>query len=183
MPPRPLFQYLATTSSRRATRRPLSTSGSRPDFDPTYTYDAATRTWKRTLAGAPFTAQSGQQVAPTNVIVQFTNYEGGAGSPTAEGQTVGTGDAWVFTDGKIVRGRWTRPATEQPAQFVDAAGKPIKLLAGPDLGRAAAHRRPGRRDRTTAGAAVELGNSGDRGKERVGRLTAWSRSAARAPRG
>jgi Protein of unknown function (DUF3048) N-terminal domain/Protein of unknown function (DUF3048) C-terminal domain len=131
VPPKPLFQYLGTNEQSTGDPATAVHVGFKaPDFDPTYTYDAATRTWKRTLAGAPSTAQSGQQVAPTNVIVQFTNYEGGAGSPTAEGQTVGTGDAWVFTDGKIVRGRWTRPAKEQPAQYVDAAGKPIKLLPG-----------------------------------------------------
>jgi len=30
-----------------------------------------------------------------------------------------------------VKGRWVRPAKEKPAQYVDAAGKPIKLLPGP----------------------------------------------------
>jgi Protein of unknown function (DUF3048) C-terminal domain len=62
--------------------------------------------------------------------VQLTNYEGGAGNPTAEGQTVGQGDVVVFTGGKVIRGRWNRPAKEQPAQYVDAAGKPIKLQPG-----------------------------------------------------
>jgi hypothetical protein len=44
--------------------------------------------------------------------------------------TVGQGDVWVFTGGKIVKGRWTRPGKEQPAKYVDAAGNPIKLLPG-----------------------------------------------------
>src|SRR2546423_10089182 len=84
----------------------------------------------RSYGAPPFAAVSGEQVAPTTVIVQFATCEGGAGNRTAEGQTVGQGDAWVFTDGKVVRGHWTRPAKEQPAQYVDAAGKPIKLLPG-----------------------------------------------------
>jgi Protein of unknown function (DUF3048) N-terminal domain/Protein of unknown function (DUF3048) C-terminal domain len=130
VPPRALFQYLE--KNERSAGDPASAVHMvlTADSDPTYTYDAATRTWKRSTGLAPFAAASGQQIAPTNVIVQFTNYEGGVGSPTAEGVTVGEGDAWVFTDGKVVRGRWTRPAKEQPAQYADAAGKPIKLLPG-----------------------------------------------------
>ena len=130
VPPKALFQYLG--SNEQSTGDPASAVHMvlSSDSDPTYTYDAQSRMWKRSAGLAPFNAASGQQVAPTNVIVQFTNYEGGAGSPTAEGMTVGEGEAWVFTDGKIVRGRWVRPAKEQPARYVDAAGKPIKLLPG-----------------------------------------------------
>jgi hypothetical protein len=94
-------------------------------YSPTYTYDAATRTWKRDIAGAPFIMASGAQIAPTNVVVQFTTYTGGG-----EGQVIGEGDAWVFSDGQLIRGRWVRPSADQPAQYVDAAGAPIKLLPG-----------------------------------------------------
>jgi hypothetical protein len=67
----------------------------------------------------------GPQIAPTNVIVQFTEYTGGG-----EGVVLGEGDAWIFSDGQLVRGRWVRPAVEQPAQYVDAAGQPINLVPG-----------------------------------------------------
>jgi Protein of unknown function (DUF3048) N-terminal domain/Protein of unknown function (DUF3048) C-terminal domain len=130
VPPRPLFRYLGKNEQLTGDPATAVHVGFKAGFDPTYTYDAQSRTWKRSIGLAPFNGASGQQVAPTNVIVQFTNYEGGVGSPTAEGVTVGEGDAWVFTDGKVIRGRWTRPAKEQPAQYVDAAGKPIKLLPG-----------------------------------------------------
>ncbi len=130
VPPKALFQYLGKNEQSAGDPAAAVRVGFTPPYDPTYTYDAASRTWKRSYGLAPFTAASGQQVAPTNVVVQYTNYEGGAGNPTAEGQTVGEGDVMVFTDGKVVRGRWTRPAKEQPAQYVDAAGKPIKLQPG-----------------------------------------------------
>lgn len=130
VPPKALFQYLG--KNEQSTGDPAANVhvGFTAPYDPTYTYDAASRTWKRSYGLSPFVAASGQQVAPTNVVVQYTNYEGGAGNPTAEGQTVGQGDVMVFTDGKVVRGRWNRPAKEQPAQYVDAAGKPIKLQPG-----------------------------------------------------
>ncbi len=130
VPPKALFQYLGQKDQAAGDPATAVHIGFLAPYDPTYTYDAASRTWKRSYGTAPFNVASGQQVAPTNVVVQFTNYEGGAGNPTAEGQTVGEGDVWVFTDGKVVKGRWVRPAKEQPAQYVDAAGKPIKLLPG-----------------------------------------------------
>jgi Protein of unknown function (DUF3048) N-terminal domain/Protein of unknown function (DUF3048) C-terminal domain len=130
VPPPALFQYLAGNEQSPGDPATAARIGFAAGFDPTYTYDAPSRTWKRSYELTPFTARSGQQIAPANVVVQFTNYEGGAGNPTAEGMTVGEGDVWVFTDGKVVKGRWTRPAREQPAKYVDAAGKPIKLLPG-----------------------------------------------------
>ncbi len=131
VPPPALFQYLGQKDKSAGDPATAVHIAFTAPYDPTYTYDAASRTWKRSYGATPFNAASGQQVAPTNVVVQFTNYEGGAGNPTAEGITVGEGEAWVFTDGKVVKGRWVRPAKEKPAQYVDAAGKPIKLLPGP----------------------------------------------------
>ncbi len=130
VPPRALFQYLGPKENAPGDPAIAVHIGFTRGFDPTYTYDAPTRTWKRSYGDKPFTVTSGDQVAPTNVVVQFTEYQGGAGNATAEGVTVGQGDVWVFTGGKVVKGRWTRPTKEQPAQYVDAAGKPIKLLPG-----------------------------------------------------
>jgi hypothetical protein len=126
VPPPALFQYLA--EGETVTGEPVAafTVGfQNANYAPSYAYDAATRTWKRDMGGAPFTSASGAQIAPTNVIVQFTEYTGGG-----EGNVLGEGDAWVFTDGQLVRGRWVRPSIDQPAQYVDAAGQPIKLVAG-----------------------------------------------------
>jgi DUF3048 family protein len=124
-PPPPLFPYL--TEGEVITGEPTAafTVGFAPGYAPTYTFDAATRTWKRDIAGAPFVMADGTQIAPTNVIVQFTEYTGGG-----EGVVLGEGDAWIFADGQLVRGRWVRPAIEQPASYVDAAGQPVKLLPG-----------------------------------------------------
>ncbi|MGH8985159.1 MAG: DUF3048 domain-containing protein [Acidimicrobiia bacterium] len=125
VPPPPLFQYLVEGEVLTGEPTAAFTVGFAPGYAPTYTYDAATRTWKRDIAGIPFVMVDGTQIAPTNVIVQFTEYTGGG-----EGNVLGEGDAWIFTDGQLVRGRWVRPAVEQPAQYVDAAGQPIKMVPG-----------------------------------------------------
>ncbi len=126
VPPPALFQYLAGAEvfpGEAVTA--FTVQFENAGYVPTYTHDAATRTWKRDIGGAPFVMANGAQIAPTNVIVQFTQYTGGG-----EGQVVGEGEAWVFSDGKLIRGRWVRPAADQPAQYVDAAGAPIKLVPG-----------------------------------------------------
>jgi len=125
VPPPPLFQYVEEAETVAGEPTAAFTVGFAPGYAPTYSYDATTRTWLRDIGGVPFVMSDGPQIAPTNVIVQFTEYTGGG-----EGVVLGEGDAWIFSDGQLVRGRWVRPAVEQPAQYVDAAGQPINLVPG-----------------------------------------------------
>jgi Protein of unknown function (DUF3048) N-terminal domain/Protein of unknown function (DUF3048) C-terminal domain len=125
VPPPPLFTFSAGDAVPAGEPVAAFTVGFVPAYAPTYTYDAATRTWKRDIGGQPFVAANGAQIAPTNVIVQFTQYTGGG-----EGNVIGEGEAWVLSGGQLVRGRWVRPVREQPAQYLDAAGTPIELLPG-----------------------------------------------------
>lgn len=124
VPPPPLFNYALDNEATTGDPVAAFSVGFEKGYGVSYAYDGASRTWRRAM-DAPFTAADGQQVAPTNVIVQFTDYPA-----ESEGQTVGQGDVWVFSDGKVARGRWVRPQREQPAQYIDATGKPIKLLPG-----------------------------------------------------
>ena len=129
VPIRPLFSYLDSGQAFNGDPVADFTVGFKQGYAVTYTFDAASNTWKRAFGQAPHTAASGQQIAPTNVIVQFV----GCCLDTPEGggyQTVGQGDAWVFSNGKIVRGKWSRSDRSQDTQFVDAAGAPIKLTPG-----------------------------------------------------
>jgi hypothetical protein len=101
-----------------------------------YTWDAASGGWQRTQNGAAHVmADSKARIAPKNVVVQFTPYSASpfvdvTGSRSPEAELVGSGEAWVFTDGKLVRGRWSRPARDQVTSFTDAGGKPIALTPG-----------------------------------------------------
>jgi hypothetical protein len=61
----------------------------------------------------------------------FTDYVASPADPRSpEGVTVGGGEVWVFTDGKLVRGRWERPTEGDPIALRDGAGQPISLSAG-----------------------------------------------------
>ncbi|GMU77994.1 MAG: hypothetical protein AMXMBFR46_07910 [Acidimicrobiia bacterium] len=125
VPPRPLFTYLGKGETFAGEGIDSFRVGFQAGYDPTYTFDPATRTWKRSYGAVAFTDESGAQVAPTNVIVQFVSYPRGA-----EGELLGEGEAWVFSDHQLVRGRWVKPNPETPTQFVDAAGLPIRLTPG-----------------------------------------------------
>ena len=122
-PPPPLFQYLANGAPPLGPQGVISFHvGFTPPYDVTWTWDAPSGTWRRSLGG---TVVGGAPIAPTNVVVQFTPYSG-----EAEAQTVGEGDVWVFTDGILRTGKWTRPDKAQPAKYVDGNGIPIPLRPG-----------------------------------------------------
>jgi hypothetical protein len=125
----PLFSYLA--AGQAFAGDPVSAV--RVDFDapyaPIYTFDPSSHTWLRSIGFTPFTAASGQQIAPTNVIVQFVP----CCLPVPEGgiyMTVGTGEAWVFSDGKMVKGTWTRNDRSEVTMFLDDNNQPIRLNPG-----------------------------------------------------
>jgi len=132
VPPKPLFTYLdqgAAFNGEPAEPATQFTVGFRQGFAVDYAFDPASRTWKRAYGPTPHTVAGGAQIAPTNVIVEMV----GCCATGAEGgdyQTVGQGDAMIFSDGKLVRGRWSRSDRSQPTQYTDAAGAPIKLTPG-----------------------------------------------------
>lgn len=97
-------------------------------YDFTWVWDATVAGWKRfQRTNEPFMATGIPEVhvSAPNVIVQFTEY-GGAG----EGNLYGSGEAWVFSNGQLVRGTWQRTYPEAPTVFLDALGQQIPLTPG-----------------------------------------------------
>jgi hypothetical protein len=128
-PPPALFSYLQPNELFTGEPAASVTVQFDPPYRPTYTYDAVSNAWLRTIGSSPFMAASGHQIAPINVIVQFVECcldvpEGGIY------KTVGGGEAWVFVDGKVAKGTWSRADRSQPTTYVDANGQPIKLRPG-----------------------------------------------------
>jgi hypothetical protein len=134
VPPPPLFQYLPqgvpfAGDQVQSFTVNFNVAGGANEYQPTYTYDPASNTWKRSIGFQPFMDTDGPQIAPTNVIVEFV---GCCLASTESGnyQTVGNGDAWIFSGGKLVKATWSRSDRSQVTQFVDASGKPIRLTPG-----------------------------------------------------
>ena len=91
--------------------------------------------WARVQDGTPHKDGAGVQVAPKNVVIQLVRYvdtgqidRSGASVPEAE--LIGTGEAWVLTDGKVVKGTWTKPNVEAVTVYTGPDGKPVRLTPG-----------------------------------------------------
>lgn len=101
----------------------------------TFTWDATKSGWTREQKGSPHVDTDKVQIAPTNVIVQFTPYHDTglvdlSKTPVPEALLVGSGDAWVFTEGKAIKATWTKTANDQLTQYTGADGQPIGLTPG-----------------------------------------------------
>jgi len=135
VPPPPLFTYrakgAAVAGSPAATVR-VGFLGD-PSFAVTWSWDATSGTWKRSIFGEPENVATGTQLAPKNVVVMFVSYVGGDAQHSnigAEAVLTGHGTAVVFTAGKQILGTWSRPDKSRPAELLDAAGKVIALTPG-----------------------------------------------------
>src|SRR5207248_3043595 len=47
-----------------------------------------------------------------------------------EAKVVGSGIAWIATNGHTIRGTWRKRSLTAPSVFYDAAGRPVTLTAG-----------------------------------------------------
>lgn len=105
-----------------------------PSVTATYDWDPAASAYKRATNGAPHALEGGGQLAPNNVIVQFTPYSRfAADAKVTYPEVIGSGDAVFFAGGSTVKGRWSKSGAAAVTTFTDAAGAPISLPAGRTL--------------------------------------------------
>jgi hypothetical protein len=80
-------------------------------------------------------AASGKRVAPRNVVVMFVRFGRLANDPhpeklRLEAEFVGSGRAYVATNGRTISARWVKSSLTAPTRFLDAKGRPIALTPG-----------------------------------------------------
>lgn len=96
-----------------------------------WSWDAAAGVWVRTQDGTPHLDDSGRAVRAENVVVQVTRYRPSpADVRSPEAVTVGTGDAWLFLDGRWIEGTWERPSPAAATVFRDGSGTEVGLTPG-----------------------------------------------------
>ncbi len=104
------------------------------EFDPTYTYDRNNNVWLRSEAGVPFKDKvTGKQIAPKNVIVQYEGYSNITDiydHTLSNFQTLGSGKAEFYMDGKQIVGTWEKADRKSQTVYKDSVGNPIKLDTG-----------------------------------------------------
>jgi hypothetical protein len=100
-----------------------------------FAWDAGSGGWTRSTDGRAHTAESGNALAPTTVIVQSINYEDSgevdtSGAAVSEAKVVGSGDAVVFANGLMLPARWSKTTDKSMTTWTDAGGGPLSLPAG-----------------------------------------------------
>lgn len=101
------------------------------NFNVHYDYEGASNSYKRSVGGKPHTDEkSGAQLAPKVVVAvvmqrgidgdgQHTNYT-----------TTGSGKVYVFQDGVVTEGTWSKASRSAQWTFVDANNKPLAFNPG-----------------------------------------------------
>lgn len=134
-PPRSLFAFRDAGEKLSSTAKPVK--GVRLDFGGvasapvSWLYDAKADGWRRTQSGTPHVDDQGRAVVPRNVVILFTPYGASPADPRSpEAQSIGKGEAWVLSKGRIVGGTWERSRPDQAAILKDRRGREIKLTRG-----------------------------------------------------
>lgn len=129
-PPPALFTYRPRSQGVRGPRVRSFVVGFAEGFAATYSWDATSRSWDRSVFGLPDVAANGVRISPRNVIVMSVNYVGGVGVIDSYAQLLGSGSVEVFSGGRLQRGTWSRPSLRQRAVYRNLSGKLIKLTPG-----------------------------------------------------
>lgn len=128
-PPPALFQYATATSAPGTVRSFVVPF---PSIYPvTWTWNAQTNSWDRTLFGKPDITGTGVRESPKNVVVMYVNYVNGIGTMNSYANLQGSGQVSIFTNGHRINGTWSRGSSASDViQYADAQGHVITLTPG-----------------------------------------------------
>ncbi|HET9850767.1 MAG TPA: DUF3048 domain-containing protein [Candidatus Saccharimonadales bacterium] len=122
------------------TAKSINFNPSWDDYKVHYDYDKASNSYLRSEGGAPHkdlvsaSDTTGVQLHPKVVIALVIGLSNGAldasGAYYSDYQDTGSGTAYVFQDGGVIEGSWSKADRASQFSFTDSTGKPIKLDAG-----------------------------------------------------
>lgn len=96
-----------------------------------YDYDKGTNSYKRSEGGKPHTDErSGIQLNPKVVIALVMTSGIAADGTHTNYNTTGSGTMYVFQDGNLTQGTWSKADRKAQFSFTDSAGQPLKLNPG-----------------------------------------------------
>lgn len=97
--------------------------------DVSWSWNAAKGLYFRTMEGEPHNDAAGGQVTTDNVVVLVMTYLPGI-SDSPDAQTIGTGEALVFTGGNYIHATWTRTDRLLPFVLTADDGAVVGLTPG-----------------------------------------------------
>ncbi len=104
-------------------------------YNVNYLYNKSTNSYNRSVGGAPqIDANTNKQLSPKVVIGMVIPWSQGSLDTSnayySVYQTIGSGAAYVFQDGTLTIGTWSKPSANAPIAFTTANGQTLKLNAG-----------------------------------------------------
>ena len=128
-PPVPQFEYRADgetvpTDSKPAGAVKISMDG----VDIMWEWSPENLTFVRSQDNKPHVDMQDVRINAPNVVVVSVVYTKSGSSPVAK--SVGSGEVWVYTAGKLIQGSWERLDPIKPFVFKDTKGAVIKLTPG-----------------------------------------------------
>lgn len=125
------FPRKKDTKTATVTAKAIDFAISGPAYNVHYDYEAASNSYKRSLAGAAHVDSNGNtQISPKVVIAMIVPYGLEADGYHSSYTSIGTGPAYVFQDGIVTIGQWSKPDLKSQITFSDSSGKPLKLNPG-----------------------------------------------------
>ncbi len=117
--------------SKQPTARTINLALSGPVYNVHYDYNAPTNSYNRSEGGAPHSdANTNTQISPKVVIALVIPYSLEPDGYHSDYAVIGSGPVYVFQDGVVATGQWTKSASTSQLVFTDASGQPIKLNPG-----------------------------------------------------
>lgn len=109
-----------------------------PEAAVRWSYDTATNTWKRVMAGRPHVdALDNRQIEAENVVIQYAqiftaqNVEtDSAGNPVLDTELRGQNRLRVFHSGQMFEGTWSKESDRSKTQYRTAEGTPMPFRQG-----------------------------------------------------
>jgi len=102
-----------------------------------YAYQRSTNTYLRSVTAEGKQFDVGPKVkvriAPKNVVVLFmqvSRLNDGSGKDRKDVKYLGSGRAYVFTNGKVVKGTWKKKSLTAPTLLYGPDGQPVTLTVG-----------------------------------------------------
>ena len=116
-----------------ATNISLTMSG--PSFNPSYTYNPKTNSYERSVGGQPeIGTDTNEQVNPKVVIAIVVPETNGpldsSGAYYSNYSIIGSNQAYIFQNGGVQIGQWTKSSNNSQIMFTDTSNNPIKLDPG-----------------------------------------------------
>jgi hypothetical protein len=140
-PSQPYFPFATgdekpSTDAGRAARQVHVPWKSGDSYDMSYTYDAKSGRYLRSMPWGPHVLSNGVRVAPENVLVIRAHqhyakiYKGSGHDEPIHDIISGKGTFSYFHGGKMVSGSWRKGAVNQPFRFTLKDGSALKMAPG-----------------------------------------------------